>query len=640
MQTMTPDSPSGAASGSRRPWAAIAIVGGVFLSGVALSVVAAMHNRHAAQELDLIRFNQQADVYVTALRNGITAAIETVRSEGDFIRSQPEPTPERFSAFTRPAVHRLPQIHSMTWVQMVPDADRDAFEARLREEAGPVDGIWERDPAGEPVPAARRPAYYVVRFIEPLERTSRSLGFDTGSSPERLAALERARDTAEPIATKSITLMSDSSPLPSTVLFVPVYRTEAIPGTVEQRRANLLGFTTGGFRVARLVRQILHEASGEAIHLHLFDVTDDEPVGLASWPGTDAAPPDPALLQEPERGGLASVHNLPFAGRLWRVVAVPGMGYVGTPQEEGRAVLLAGLAFTALITLVLGGAFHRNHHLRRFAEARTLHAQRLEREIAQRQAAQLALAKANDELRQLNVEMEQFVSAASHDLKNPLLAIDWTTSALRNAIAQGEADRSLQAVETIAKAAASMRRIIDDLIAHARAGWAGFKPGPVDLAALVRSLFDERAPELQRRGVDAQVVGELPVVTGDYGRLTAALDNLVGNALKYGCNGTQPRIRIGCDRDGDQVRLYVEDNGPGVPREQRQKVFKLFHRIARDEDGTGIGLAIVDRVARAHHGRAWVEDAPDGGARFCLAFPSAPAATHPAPETVAVTTYN
>jgi signal transduction histidine kinase len=120
------------------------------------------------------------------------------------------------------------------------------------------------------------------------------------------------------------------------------------------------------------------------------------------------------------------------------------------------------------------------------------------------------------------------------------------------------------------------------------------------------------------------VVEELPPVSADRRQLAQVFQNLVANAAAFGRPGIRPHIVLG-GRSEDGFRLYsVTDNGLGIEPVERKRIFEMFERIERQDDGgNGIGLAICKRVVERHGGRIWVEDAPGGGSRFCFTLPSA-----------------
>ncbi len=115
---------------------------------------------------------------------------------------------------------------------------------------------------------------------------------------------------------------------------------------------------------------------------------------------------------------------------------------------------------------------------------------------------------------------------------------------------------------------------------------------------------------------------DVPSVPADRNRLAEILDNLLVNALKYACDGPEPRIEIGSLAADGEVRLFVRDNGPGIEPQQHENIFGLFQQLDATREGSGVGLAIVRRIMEVHHGRAWVESNIGEGATFWLAFPA------------------
>lgn len=114
----------------------------------------------------------------------------------------------------------------------------------------------------------------------------------------------------------------------------------------------------------------------------------------------------------------------------------------------------------------------------------------------------------------------------------------------------------------------------------------------------------------------------LPVILFDRQRFWEIIDNLLTNAVKYGCTHPEPKLCLGSEESCDELLFFVEDNGPGIPEKYRERVFDLFQRLQTDQDGTGVGLALVKRVVEHAGGRVWTEDSRAGqGARFLVALP-------------------
>jgi hypothetical protein len=240
---------------------------------------------------------------------------------------------------------------------------------------------------------------------------------------------------------------------------------------------------------------------------------------------------------------------------------------------------------------------------------------------------QAMLEQSNRELEDKNYELEQFVYTVSHDLKSPLLTIEGFSGHLRSDIDQQKYDRVGSMCDRILEGAERMRRNIDDLLELSRIGRIAQPPRTIDTADMIAQILDELEARIEETDARITLEPDLPSMTCDPVRLHQCLLNLLSNALKYGHHpGEPPRIVIAGDSDNENDRLYVRDHGPGVPEPFAQKVFGLFQRLSNKSEGTGIGLAIVKRIAEIHGGRAWVEPTPGGGATFCLSLPKIPVA--------------
>jgi PAS domain S-box-containing protein len=233
------------------------------------------------------------------------------------------------------------------------------------------------------------------------------------------------------------------------------------------------------------------------------------------------------------------------------------------------------------------------------------------------------LAKRTTELQATNKELEAFAYSISHDLRAPLRhTVGYTELLQRHAAARLD-DKSRRFMTLILEAAKRMGNLIDDLLAFSRIGRAETRKTMVSLEALVNEVLHEVRPETEGRDI-AWTVGALPEVYGDRSMLRLALVNLVSNAVKFSRTRSQAKIEIGCtEGQGDETAVFVRDNGVGFDMKYGDKLFGVFQRLHPTEafEGTGIGLATVQRIVHRHGGRVWAEGVVDGGATFYFSVP-------------------
>jgi signal transduction histidine kinase len=210
-----------------------------------------------------------------------------------------------------------------------------------------------------------------------------------------------------------------------------------------------------------------------------------------------------------------------------------------------------------------------------------------------------------------------FAADAAHELRSPLTAIASVAQAARITATS----ESREAFDTIARSVLEASAIVGDLLTLARSPGRGvLQCEPVDLAALVNSCTREVGPLASSRQIEIQSAAESAIVDGDARRLKELIRNLLENAVRHASG----HVRIASQRSGRICEILVEDDGGGVPPEDRERVFERFYRRASDGGGAGLGLAIVRWIAHAHNGTVTVGDAPGGGARFTASLPAYP----------------
>jgi signal transduction histidine kinase len=220
-----------------------------------------------------------------------------------------------------------------------------------------------------------------------------------------------------------------------------------------------------------------------------------------------------------------------------------------------------------------------------------------------------------------NKELESFSYSVSHDLRSPLRAIDGFSRILLEdhaATLDAEGRRLLGVIRDNSR---KMSELIDDLLEYSRLGRKPLASADIDM----RRLVDEVLAELPASGGSAPrlELGELPPARGDRTLLKQAWANLLANAVKFSSKRAQPLIAVSGHENGAQCVYCVKDNGAGFDMRYQDKLFSVFQRLhdAEEFEGTGVGLAIVQRVIARHGGRVWAEGAPDAGAAFHFSLP-------------------
>jgi PAS domain S-box-containing protein len=233
------------------------------------------------------------------------------------------------------------------------------------------------------------------------------------------------------------------------------------------------------------------------------------------------------------------------------------------------------------------------------------------------------LAKRSTELESINKELEAFAYSISHDLRAPLRHMAGYTELLQKKASSVVDEKSNRYMAMILESAKRMGNLIDDLLAFSRIGRAETQRTLVSLAQLVREALTEVRQDTVGRDI-VWKIGALPDFYGDRSMLRVVLVNLIANAVKFTRTRLRAEIEIGCaDGNTDELIIFVRDNGVGFDMKYVHKLFGVFQRLHQSDEfeGTGIGLATVQRIIHRHGGKVWAEGVVDSGATFYFSAP-------------------
>jgi PAS domain S-box-containing protein len=283
-------------------------------------------------------------------------------------------------------------------------------------------------------------------------------------------------------------------------------------------------------------------------------------------------------------------------------------------------------------------------HLEERVAARTAELQKaneqLQREIAERKRVEEEIKRLNEDLTRratdleaVNKELEAFSYSVSHDLRAPLIGVLGFSRRLLDKYAQQFDQKGWQFLSIIQKDAQKMLQLVDNLMALSRFKHREMTPILIDMEDMARTVFEELkriSPETSNRLPQLRLAPLRPAY-GDPAMIRQVFFNLLSNAIKFSRPREEGWVEIGYLDGEGQTAYYVKDNGVGFDMQQADKLFGVFQRLhgTREFEGTGIGLAIVQRIIHRQGGKVWAEGEVDKGATFYFTLPKGPLAGEP-----------
>ncbi|HET6509398.1 MAG TPA: CHASE domain-containing protein [Baekduia sp.] len=500
-------------------------------------------------------------------------------------------------------MRRFPGVQVIGFASYVPRAGLAAHTREVNRQTAASGLDYPRFEA-HPEPSADTQELLVIDHLEPPPGNSAAFGLDFLSEANRRRAALLARRTGEPAATAPISLIQSRGSSLGIDLMVPVYGS---PPSQTGAPRQWTGVVYAAFRLDNLLRGVLGP-SAAGTELEVYDVGPSATTPADAPITRDAVAFDlrPGRAQAALTGGGAHtrIRSLAVAGRRWAIVYHRS----GTTLSAGERAVpwvigIAGVLVSLLAAALLASMASARRRAVRLADAMTV-------ELREREA----------QLRESNAELEHFAYLASHDLQEPLRTITSYVGLLESRVGDQLDDRARSWLGFVSEGAGRMSQLIADLLEYSRTGRGRDDTETVDL----EQAWDLAVANLQHAIADAGATVRrepLPAVRAHPREMTSMLQNLIGNGLKYRRDGVAPVVRASARRDGDgRWEIAIADNGIGIEPRFHDRVFGLFQRLhtAEEYPGTGMGLAIVKKIAESNGGSIRVESEPGAGATFIV----------------------
>lgn len=524
----------------------------------------------------------------------LKANAQILYSSAAFISSSSSTTREEWREFQHlNKSHReLPGIQGVGYITIVPKLQLGDFEQKMRKEGFPD---FKIRPEGD------RDFYTSVLFLEPFsERNKSALGYDVFAEPVRRKALLLARDNDQATISDKIILIQDSvyGNVPGTVMFAPVFRSEALKENDEERKSAIMGWVFSAFRMNDLFNGILGNWDYQSIRLRVYDemlLNQDRLLFDSDSIGSFRHEARPAMTYQ---------LPLSFNGKVWFLdfSKYSSNGYeIFSP--EIWAILFTGL-FISVLLFVLAIS------------------------LINARSRSLQIMKLNVELKKVNANKDRFISVLAHDLKNPFNSLFGFSELLAENLNDLKKDEIESYVNQVQASAQVVHVLLEELLLWARiqSDQFPYHPQKIDLTALCNALIDDNQLIAAKKNISVfNDDTESVFVNADELMLKTILRNLLTNAIKFTHKGGT--VRISTKTTENKVILSVTDNGIGMSVEEIKRLFDISSVQSKtgttNEKGTGLGLLLCKDLISKHDGEIWVESTPAQGSKFSFTLPTA-----------------
>lgn len=541
-------------------------------------------------------FQDSALRYSVSLQHAVDTNLQMLNALRSFHAASRAVDRSEFDTFVAGMMPQYPAVQTVSWLPRIEQSQRAEFEQSMRRNGLDRFRLLDYQPERGFVEAATREQYYPVAYIIPMDPNSRILGFDVLGNPMRGNAVQRALSTHRAAASDWLHPFQDNQPHTSTILYLPLY------DSFDERP---LGMVATLVRLEPLVEIAFAGLREDGLHMRLRD--DSE---IARTPAISMGP---GPIPRADRIAESRVFPIRVADRTWSLEFLLPEDYLLEHRSwMAWGMLAAGLTLAALLGMLMLVLLARQARIEEGVARRT----------AELHAAQLKLSSYAADLERSNKELAQFASIASHDLQAPVRGVLSFVQLLKERysgrVLEGKGEEFLALIEQSAK---NMKGLIDGLLALSRIGRTDDDQSDVDCNGVLVEVEAQLAGIVEERS--ALITHDrLPTVRGSRLEIFQVLQNLIVNGLKFQ-PGNAPRIHVYAQREEGMWRISVRDHGIGIAPRHQERIFRIFQRLHTTAyEGTGIGLAICEKIVSGHGGRIWVESAPGMGATFHFTLPA------------------
>ncbi len=564
-------------------------------------------------------FSAAARDRVLVVQRELQSSLNVVQDVGSFFDANPHVRRSQFREFVQPVLKRDQGIQSLEWVPRVAADGRAEFEFLAR--TG-FPRFMLVDHSGAEVPIRRQGEHFPLLFAHPYVRDVTPLGLDFSTLPREMSMLEKARENRCIQVSQGFGVIPQGSGRAEFTVYMPVFEQSIDDeenfdesddfGTIETY-GPLRGFAIGRFLVADIVNRALSNLSPSGVDIDLQFAAADGQLRTLYIHNSRTHGPETPSPEEVDTRQL--VFNIDIAGNVWTLVcsSVPGRFQAGV--WSAGLVLSGGVAFTLLLAAYMFTLIGRAEKVKRLVSLSTLELEHsneaLNRQVVERLKAEQALRTLNRTLEQRvalraaeaerrAAELEQFAYVTSHDLKAPLRAIANLATWLADDLNEKLTRETREQLDLMRDRVGRMHGLVEGLLTYSRIGRVDGERERVDTRAMIAELIDSIAPP---PGFHIEVAEDLPDMYTDRLQLGQVFSNLIGNSVKHHHKDTG-RIAVSGRDQGSHYEFSVRDDGPGIPTEYHEKVFKMFQTLkVKDYGGdTGIGLALVKKIVEEHGG--------------------------------------